>query len=309
MGLALGRPADQSGVSDEFVLRWAREDFANAIDFAFADSRVFATTRTVPAQIHASPGDSVLSPMGVYEIHDPAAIAAYAAQKAKLSQGPRGATLPTPALTEGVYDLAIDPTGPAGPLQPSAPFNEAVLYHALPAAEALEILYSGVYEHSPRLPAKTCGAGVYFSDTVAHADRFAGDTRDARRTGEPGAVLAGHLRLSDGETRCARFMLVCRVLLGNPATASSPIKPPYDACVSAGEGGGPIYAPRSNGRRWAAPYSSLVAQEPNPAEVGGINNVYVLKGGQAARCLPIAVVAYRHIAARWDELGQRQIYS
>lgn len=304
--LALARPAAQPPVSDEFVLRWASEEFAKAIDFAFADSRTFSCARTAHPDQHASPGDEVLSPVAIFEIRDPSAAAAYGAQKAKLLSGPRMAPLPSPPLTTGVFDDAIDQNGPAGTLRSGEPVNEALVYHGLPANDALEVLYTGLYEHSPNARTKPYGPGMYFSDTCAHADRYAGEARGAKMRGQPGAVLAGHLRLSEGETHTTRFMLVCRVLLGHAATADAPLAPPYDTHRSTTGEAGPIYAPRSNGKRWAPPYSSLVGAEQNPA--GGTNQVFVMKAGQAARCLPVALIAYRHVTTRWEELVNRQIY-
>ena len=51
----------------------------------------------------------------------------------------------------------------------------------------------------------------------------------AKQKGEPGAVLAGHLRLTEAEVVDVRFMLVCRVLLGHAATTDQPkLAGPYD---------------------------------------------------------------------------------
>lgn len=334
--LSLARPAEDPRAigPDEFLLRWASEPMSRCVEHAFAQSQHVGTIRTGDLQSHASPGDVLLTPVANFEIRDESLCAAYAAQKAKLLRdGPHG-LVPGPMLTDGLFDGAIDPGGAAGPLQSDAPLNETILFHGLPASVALEVLYGGLYEHGAATAhIKAFGPGIYFSDSTVDADRFAGDSREARQQGEPGAVLAGHLRLTEAETRHVRFMLVCRVLLGCPATTSEHrLAAPFDqhtsrdpaatAGASADAAGAdadeaadafpparPIFAPGTRGRRWAPPFSSLVAKDDAPTCDEQCGTVCVMKGIHAARCLPLAIVAYRRVDARADEQILRQIYS
>ena len=53
----------------------------------------------------------------------------------------------------------------------------------------------------------------------------------------------------------------------------------------------PIFARGTAGHQWAPPFSSLMARAPLGGEWP---TYYVMKGVHASRCLPIALVAYRH---------------
>jgi len=143
---------------------------------------------------------------------------------------------------------------------------------------------------------------MYFSDLVCTSDRYAGDVRDSRQVGSPGSVMAGHMRLTALETSRVRFMIVYRVQLGHAAITASRLVPPYDDCRSEppeGESGPspPIFAPKTHGKRFAPPFTSLIAAEPGePSEV-------IVK--QQSRCLPIAIVAYERRPAMQEQLAGR----
>lgn len=357
----------KSGVCDEVLLRWASEPMARAIDAAFADSRLHSKVRAgVPPNLcydHGpAPGDVVLQPVAMFEIHDPYSSAQYAHAKATIMRTaqrsgvdePIQAATDTDVFYEACEQLGTGPAdGPgvaAGPLQPDGPFHEKVLFHAAPAGDILEILYGGLFElaeASPERGHKVCtqcccyhgttirhcvgdaapdvrpalhadprvlppplprvqvfGPGHYFSDLVCTADKYAGDPRDARQVGSPGAVMTGHMRLTKQEAASVRFMLMYRVVLGpSPAKTSRRVPDPpdvpplYHAYPNEGANTSNIFAPRSEGRRWNPPFTSLVAsKEGAPSE-------FVVK--HVARCLPVALVAYRHVPARGEQVAGR----
>ena len=292
---------------EEFVLRWAGEPMARAIDAAFADSRTASSVRVGGTVFSPAPGDYVLSPVATFEIHDQSATECYVKQKAAAKRASASAPA-APALsclTDGTFEEAIDPYGPAGYLGE----NEKILFHAAESSAVLEILYSGVFDRhtaaggakvrerdvepsrrvlrwsylalrpsfslclSPSQGALRYGPGMYFSDLVCTSDRYAGDVRDSRQVGSPGSVMAGHMRLTALETSRVRFMIVYRVQLGHAAITASRLVPPYDDCRSEppeGESGPspPIFAPKTHGKRFAPPFTSLIAAEPGePSEV------------------------------------------
>jgi hypothetical protein len=131
--------------ADEVLLRWAGEPTARAVDALFTASRLAATVRIVAPPGRASPGDMMLSPLAIFEMHDERAARAYAAQKAALLRAaqppsrwsPDDGPGTPPCPTDGVLDDAIDAEGFAGELQPDdEALNEKVLFHGIPAGAA-----------------------------------------------------------------------------------------------------------------------------------------------------------------------------
>ena len=305
----IGDRIRRSPEAEEFLLRHASDPMLRAIDHTFADSRLFAAKRTEHPDCRfahgVSPGDEILRPMAVYEILDPAASAIYAKEKAKFYSGDWFQRVtsepPVEALTDGIFDGAIDPFGPCGPLEHGEPCNEKVLFQAAPAQHVLEFLYTGLYDTGPSKALKVFGNGIYFQDVVCQADAHAGDPRDARQAGNPGAVMTGHLRLTPPEAAAARFVLVYRVLLGTAAKAIGRLDPPHDGHRHAGNAPTPIFERNSQGRRWAKPFTSLIGREREDSPT----SEYIMKGPHASRCLPIALVAYKHCAARSEQTAGR----
>ena len=226
---------------------------ATTVDAAFADSKLHSKVRAgVPPNLifdHGpAPGDCVLQPVAVFEVHDPYTSAQYAFERAKMLRSAQKARShsgdddpPVETRTDGLFDDAVEAlgTGPAdnpkvaaGPVHADGPLNERILFHAAPAGDVLEILYGGLFElaeASPERGHKVFGPGHYFSDLVCTAHKYAGDPRDARSKGSPGTVLTGHMRLTPAEASSVRFMLVYRTLLGPcPARTSRRVPDPPD---------------------------------------------------------------------------------
>jgi hypothetical protein len=111
-----------------------------------------------------APGDVVLQPVAMFEIHDPYSSAQYAHAKATImrtaqrreAEAPIQAATDTDVFYEACEQLGTGPAdGPgvaAGPLQPDAPLHEKVLFHAAPAGDVLEILYGGLFELAEASP-------------------------------------------------------------------------------------------------------------------------------------------------------------
>lgn len=321
-------PSFKPDGSDEVLLRWASEPMQRAVDAAFADSKLHSKVRAgVPPNLifdHGpAPGDCVLQPVAVFEVHDPYTSAQYAFERAKMLRSAQKARShsgdddpPVETRTDGLFDDAVEAlgTGPAdnpkvaaGPVHADGPLNERILFHAAPAGDVLEILYGGLFElaeASPERGHKVFGPGHYFSDLVCTAHKYAGDPRDARQKGSPGTVLTGHMRLTPAEASSVRFMLVYRTLLGPcPARTSRRVPDPpdvpplYHEYPNEGAVPGNIFDKKSEGKRWGAPFTSLVAQKD------GCPSEFVIK--HASRCLPVALVAYKHVPARNEQLAGR----
>jgi hypothetical protein len=104
-------------------------------------------------------------------------------------------------------------------------------------------------------------------------------------------------------------MLVCRVLLGpTPATTSATaLKAPYDGHTTDGthtQPPKPIFAPHARGRRYSAPWTSLISR-PAADDAGRPSApTYVLQPCHAARALPVALVAYTHESKHLAQLHE-----
>ena len=75
------------------------------------------------------------------------------------------------------------------------------------------------------------------------------------------------------------------------------VPPLYHEYPNEGPNPANIFDKKSEGKRWGAPFTSLVAKKE------GAPSEYVVK--QSARCLPIALVAYKHVPARTEQVAGR----